>query len=259
MAMPALMPMGSHRSNKPLIIGADPREGRGRGVVSTASYAARVFGVRSAMPTSQALRLCPEAVVVPVSRKACSRRSLEVRKVLEGLAPDDQDAERRYTLSVSVGVACYDPETPREIADLLGVSVRTVDREWRYVSAWLHKAMSEAGRRYRIIFIPDPVCWTEVPETWGVLIRQRSRWHRGLLQTLWMYRSMFMRRKYGTLGTVAMPWFLVFELLGPVVEVLGYISIPLAWWLGILDRNFLIIFLIFIKIVFLIHCRADHN
>jgi len=54
------------------------------------------------------------------------------------------------------------------------------------------------------------VCWTEVPETWRVLIRQRSRWHRGLMQTLWMYRGMLLRRKYGTVGTLGMPWFLAF-------------------------------------------------
>jgi DNA polymerase-4 len=67
-----------------LIIGGSPT---GRGVVTSASYAVREFGVRSGMPTSQALRLCPDAVVAPVSRKACSARSREVRKSLEGLAP----------------------------------------------------------------------------------------------------------------------------------------------------------------------------
>jgi cellulose synthase/poly-beta-1,6-N-acetylglucosamine synthase-like glycosyltransferase len=131
----------------------------------------------------------------------------------------------------------------QEILEIGGYSKET-DTEDAELVVRLHKAMAEAGRRYRIIFIPDPVCWTEVPETWSVLIRQRSRWHRGLMQTLWMYRGMFMRRRYGTLGTVAMPWFVVFELLGPVVEVLGYISISLAWWLGILDRSFVILFLI---------------
>lgn len=131
----------------------------------------------------------------------------------------------------------------QEILEIGGYSKET-DTEDAELVVRLHKAMAEAGRNYRIIFIPDPVCWTEVPETWRVLIRQRSRWHRGLMQTLWMYRDMFLRRRYGTLGTVAMPWFVVFELLGPVVEVLGYISISLAWWLGILDRSFVILFLI---------------
>jgi DNA polymerase IV len=51
---------------RPLIVGADPRGGRGRGVVSTASYEARPFGVHSAMPISQAYRLCPQAIFLPV-------------------------------------------------------------------------------------------------------------------------------------------------------------------------------------------------
>lgn len=131
----------------------------------------------------------------------------------------------------------------KEIVEIGGYSGNT-DTEDAELVVRLHKAMSDAGRRYRIIFIPDPVCWTEVPETWSVLVRQRSRWHRGLLQTLWVYRDMFLRRRYGALGTVAMPWFLVFELLGPVVEILGYISVALAWWLGILDRSFLLLFLV---------------
>ena len=67
-----------------LIVGGSPT---GRGVVTSASYEARAFGVRSAMPTAQALRLCPQATVAPVSRDAVSRKSHEVRDVLKGLAP----------------------------------------------------------------------------------------------------------------------------------------------------------------------------
>ncbi len=131
----------------------------------------------------------------------------------------------------------------KEIIEIGGYSENT-DTEDAELVVRLHKAMVDAGRRYRIVFVPDPVCWTEVPETWKVLIRQRSRWHRGLLQTLWTYRSMFLRPKYGSVGTVGMPWFVAFELLGPVIEILGYFTVALAWYLGILDRSFLILFFI---------------
>jgi DNA polymerase-4 len=60
---------------------------KGRGVITSASYEAREFGVRSGMPTSEALRLCPQATVVPVSRKACARRSREIRASLVRLSP----------------------------------------------------------------------------------------------------------------------------------------------------------------------------
>jgi DNA polymerase-4 len=64
----------------------------GRGVVTSASYEVRAFGVRSGMPTAQALRLCPEATVVGVPRGAVSRKSREVRRVLERLCPVVQAA-----------------------------------------------------------------------------------------------------------------------------------------------------------------------
>ena len=69
----------------PLLIVGGSRESRG--VVCSASYETRKFGVRSAMPISRALRLCPDALCVPVPRKACSQKSHEIREVLERFAP----------------------------------------------------------------------------------------------------------------------------------------------------------------------------
>ena len=72
-----------------LLVGGSPT---GRGVVTSASYGARRFGVRSAIPTAQALRLCPEATVVGVPRGACSRKSREIKDCLDTLAPVVQAA-----------------------------------------------------------------------------------------------------------------------------------------------------------------------
>ena len=74
---------------KLLLVGGSPS---GRGVVTSASYGARAFGVRSAMPTAQALRLCPEARVVRVPRKACANKSREIRLQLQRLSPIVQAA-----------------------------------------------------------------------------------------------------------------------------------------------------------------------
>ncbi len=81
-------PEGAGREDL-LIVGGTPT---GRGVVTSASYPVRAFGVRSGMPTSQALRLCPKARVVPVSRKACAARSRKVKETLDLLAPVVQAA-----------------------------------------------------------------------------------------------------------------------------------------------------------------------
>ena len=106
----------------------------------------------------------------------------------------------------------------------------------------LHENCRRKRMRYRIVFVPDPVCWTEVPTTFQILRRQRNRWHRGLLQSLWIHKRMFLNPKYGVIGMVTLPYFVIFEMLGPFVELTGYVTIPLAWWLGILNFEFLVLF-----------------
>lgn len=86
----------------------------------------------------------------------------------------------------------------------------------------LHKHLRKQKRKYHIYFIPDPVCWTEVPEDMKSLGNQRNRWQRGLAQCLDLHRDMLFNPKYGTLGLLAMPFFLFVELLSPVVELIGY-------------------------------------
>lgn len=94
----------------------------------------------------------------------------------------------------------------------------------------------------RVAFIPDPVAWTEVPSSWKVLGRQRDRWHRGLFDTLWRHRTMCFNRRYGAVGFIVYPYFLFVELLAPVIELLGLVSLALALALGALDFKFAILF-----------------
>lgn len=67
---------------KPVIVGADPKAGKGRGVVSTCNYQTRRFGVRSGMPISKAWRLCPEAVYLPVNYELYEQVSNEIMGIL---------------------------------------------------------------------------------------------------------------------------------------------------------------------------------
>ena len=85
----------------------------------------------------------------------------------------------------------------------------------------LHRHCREARRPYRITFVADPICWTQAPDERGLLRRQRDRWQRGLLETLWRHRRMIGNPRYGRIGLFGLPFFLVFEAFGPVVEVLG--------------------------------------
>ena len=122
-----------------------------------------------------------------------------------------------------------------------GYAHDTVGEDMEVVTR-MHRTLRERGEEYGIVFIPDPVAWTEVPTTLRVLRRQRDRWHRGLMDTLVRHRKMLLNPRYGTVGLLAMPYFFLFEFLGPVVELLGYIAVPLSLLFGFLDIEFAITF-----------------
>ena len=109
----------------------------------------------------------------------------------------------------------------------------------------LHKYLLEKGADYRIPFVPDPMCWTEVPSDLQSLGRQRARWQKGLLDVLWLTRGMLFRPRYGRIGCFALPYLWVFEFAAPVIEILGIVSIILAAVLGVLSHAFFLQFLIF--------------
>lgn len=107
----------------------------------------------------------------------------------------------------------------------------------------LHRYCSEAGTPYRIHFVPDPVAWTECPETVAVLARQRDRWQRGLFQSLTRHSTMLFNPRYGKAGMLAFPYFFFLEMLGPVIELLGYVSFTVTVLAGRADWLFVSAFL----------------
>lgn len=106
------------------------------------------------------------------------------------------------------------------------------------IVARLHRRWRDTGRPYRIVFQPDPVCWTEAPETRRILASQRNRWQRGTCQVLSYHLPMLLRPRYGSVGLFAMPYFLVFEALGPIIEVAGYLVTAIAVAFGLIDVVF---------------------
>jgi len=99
----------------------------------------------------------------------------------------------------------------------------------------LHHHMRQSGRPYRITFAPDPVCWTEVPGDIVHLGRQRRRGHRGLWEALWRHRGMMGRPRYGVTGIIALPYCLLFEFCGPLVEGAAWVAFPIGLALGVID------------------------
>ncbi len=108
----------------------------------------------------------------------------------------------------------------------------------------LHRYLQTQKIRYEIPFIPDPVAWTEVPESLAVLGRQRERWHRGLIAAMWEYRGMLFNPRYGRVGLIAVPFFTFGEMLAPVVEVAGYVLTGVGLALGLVNLPFAALFLL---------------
>lgn len=106
----------------------------------------------------------------------------------------------------------------------------------------LHRHMRQKKEPYRIEFLSDPVCWTEAPETWCVLGRQRVRWQKGALEVFWRYRDMLFNPRYGRIGLIGLPQILFFDVLGPLAEGLGYFVLPIFWAVGVLSVESLLAF-----------------
>ncbi|MBQ6331547.1 MAG: glycosyltransferase family 2 protein [Clostridia bacterium] len=106
----------------------------------------------------------------------------------------------------------------------------------------LHQHMLKGKRVYSIKFLPDPVCWTQPPDNLRDLKKQRKRWHIGLIDTLLRHRDMAFNPDYGRVGMFCLPYFWIFELVGPVFEVMGYISVPISFLLGIVNLHFMLSF-----------------
>jgi cellulose synthase/poly-beta-1,6-N-acetylglucosamine synthase-like glycosyltransferase len=95
---------------------------------------------------------------------------------------------------------------------------------------------------HQVAFIPDPVAWTEVPESLRVLGRQRDRWHRGLTDALWRHRRLLFNPRYGAMGLVVYPYFIFVELIAPLVEALGLCGALVGLLLGTFNVSFAVLF-----------------
>ena len=134
-------------------------------------------------------------------------------------------------LIISGGFGVFRREMLLEIggfaADSLGEDMEIVTR--------LHRYCREQKKPYRIVFLPDPVCWTEVPESARSLASQRNRWQRGTLDVLQRHIVMMCNPRYGSVGLFAAPYYGIFEAFGPIVECLGYIATIVGACFGLIN------------------------
>lgn len=108
----------------------------------------------------------------------------------------------------------------------------------------IHRMLRDERRDYRVVFVNEPVLWTEAPPTRAVLARQRRRWHRGLIDVLWRYRGMIGNPRYGRIGLLALPYTVLFELIAPLIELAGPVLIAIGLVLGVVNVPFALLFLL---------------
>lgn len=115
-----------------------------------------------------------------------------------------------------------------------GYNVNTVGEDMELIVR-MRRYMIENNEEYSVKYIPDPLCWTEAPESYSILRKQRSRWTRGTMETLWIHKRLFLNPKYKILGLLSYPYWLLYEYLAPIIELLGLLITFLFMYFAIVS------------------------
>ena len=124
------------------------------------------------------------------------------------------------------------------VVEVGGMATDTIGEDAELVVR-LHHHLRRRRQDYRVVFVAEPVSWSEAPSRLRVLGRQRRRWHRGIAEILRKHRGMIGNPRYGRIGLIALPYYVVFELLAPFVELAALVLLPLGLWAGAVDTAFL--------------------
>src|SRR3989442_14996637 len=180
-----------------------------------------------------------------VRRIRLPRKSIEVIQVVEYLRAfligREAWARGNMLMIISGAFGVFRTDLVRAVG---GYRASSIGEDFDLV-ARLHRYLLERNEDYYIQFVPNPVCWTEVPSDIRSLARQRARWQKGLLDVLWTNKDMLFRPRYGRVGCLALPYLWLFELMAPVIELGGMATIALAACFGALSRQLLVEFLLF--------------
>lgn len=120
-------------------------------------------------------------------------------------------------LVISGAFGLFDKKIALEVG---GYDTNTVGEDMEIIVR-MRRYMEEKKIKYRVAFIPDPLCWTEAPDNYKILTSQRNRWTRGTIETLKKHRKVGFNPKYHSLGILSYPYWFFFERLAPIVEILG--------------------------------------
>lgn len=124
-----------------------------------------------------------------------------------------------------------------------GYTTHTIGEDMELIMK-LHAYYHKNNKPYYISYVPDAVCFTQVPEKLRVLKCQRRRWHAGMGQSLRVSKFMFFNSAYGTIGMISYPYFLFFEYITPIIEILGLLTITISCILNIINLEFFVLYLL---------------
>ena len=144
--------------------------------------------------------------------------------------------------AVHVLSGCFSAWRRDVLLDLGGFTSETTHEDIEFTIR-VHRHFLEEGKDYRLMSLADPVVWTEVPDTWTGLYRQRKRWQRVLFEVMWQNKRMWFNPRYGTVGTLAMPYLLVYEAFGPFIELAALILTIVLFVTGVIGLELLLVFL----------------
>lgn len=131
----------------------------------------------------------------------------------------------------------------KEVIEVGGYLRDTIGEDMELVVR-LHRLIRKKQKQKKIKFLPHPICWTEAPESFSQLKRQRSRWHQGLIESLWRNKAIFLNPRYGSIAYITFPYFLFIECLGPIIEFGGYIYLLYAFFTGGIYLEFAVLLLL---------------
>jgi hypothetical protein len=143
---------------------------------------------------------------------------------------------------ISGAMGMFDRET---VIRAGGYSTKTVGEDMELVLR-MRRFKTDRKERYEVTYIPDPLCWTEVPSELKSMTRQRTRWTRGLIESLWKHRKMFMNMKYGKLGMMGFPYWLLFEWMAPLIAFSGFLYTIYLAFAGLLNVSFFLLLFLFV-------------
>lgn len=145
-------------------------------------------------------------------------------------------------LLISGAIGLFDVQTVKACGGYLHTSVGE-DME---LLVRMRRYMSENKQPYVVDFVPDPLCWTEVPESLKALGRQRNRWMRGTMDTLRLHKQMLFNPRYKSVGMLGYPYWMIFEWLAPLLEFSGMFYFVVLAFTGDINWNYVAVLLTFV-------------